>query len=129
MLASFDSHLFWSALTSGPYWRGALTALELTVVALGTAVVLGFFVALGALSESDRFLHSRQLMLTAIRSSTYADELCFLIVRIGRRGGHAQARAQGAAYSTGLRAPAAAYGANGCAGAALAFGSATTARY
>ncbi len=50
MLASFDSHLFWSALTSGPYWRGALTALELTAVSLVTAVVIGFFVALGALS-------------------------------------------------------------------------------
>ena len=32
MLASFDSHLFWQALSSGPYWRGALTALELTAV-------------------------------------------------------------------------------------------------
>jgi len=50
VLASFDSHLFWSALTSGPYWRGALTALELTAVSLVTAVVIGFFVALGALS-------------------------------------------------------------------------------
>ena len=35
VVASFDSHLFWSALTSGPYWRGALTALELTAVSLG----------------------------------------------------------------------------------------------
>ena len=50
MLASFDSHLFWSALSSGPYWRGALTALELTAASLGTALVIGFFVALGALS-------------------------------------------------------------------------------
>jgi polar amino acid transport system permease protein len=50
LLASFDSHLFWSALSSGPYWRGALTALELTVVALATAIVVGFFVALGSLS-------------------------------------------------------------------------------
>jgi His/Glu/Gln/Arg/opine family amino acid ABC transporter permease subunit len=55
VLASFDTGLFWTALTSGPYWRGALTALELTVVALGTAVVLGFFVALGALSPRRRF--------------------------------------------------------------------------
>jgi len=47
VLASFDTHLFWAALTSGPYWRGALTALELTVVSLATAVVVGFFVALG----------------------------------------------------------------------------------
>ena len=51
MLASFDSHLFWSALSSGPYWRGALTALELTAASLATAIVIGFFVALGALSE------------------------------------------------------------------------------
>ena len=50
MLASFDTHLFWTALSSGPYWRGALTALELTAVSLVTAVVIGFFVALGALS-------------------------------------------------------------------------------
>src|SRR6185312_7383195 len=48
-------HLFWTALTSGPYWRGALTALELTVVSLATAVVVGFFVALGALSRLRRF--------------------------------------------------------------------------
>jgi polar amino acid transport system permease protein len=51
LLASFDSHLFWSALTSDPYWRGALTALELTIVALATAIVVGFFVALGSLSQ------------------------------------------------------------------------------
>jgi His/Glu/Gln/Arg/opine family amino acid ABC transporter permease subunit len=51
LLASWDSHLFWSALSSGPYWRGALTALELTIVSLATAVVIGFFVALGALSD------------------------------------------------------------------------------
>jgi polar amino acid transport system permease protein len=50
VLASFDSHLFWSALSSGPYWRGALTALELTAASLATAIVIGFFVALGALS-------------------------------------------------------------------------------
>ena len=51
MLASFDSHLFWTALTSGPYWRGALTALELTAASLATAVVIGFFVALGAIGR------------------------------------------------------------------------------
>jgi len=50
LVASWDSHLFWSTLSSGPYWRGALTALELTIVSLATAVVIGFFVALGALS-------------------------------------------------------------------------------
>jgi polar amino acid transport system permease protein len=54
VLASFDTHLFWMALTSGPYWRGALTALELTVVSLATAVVVGFFVALAALSPRRR---------------------------------------------------------------------------
>ncbi len=50
MLASFDTHLFWQALSSSPYWRGALTALELTAASLTTAVVIGFFVALGVLS-------------------------------------------------------------------------------
>ncbi len=50
MLASFDTHLFWEALSSSPYWRGALTALELTAASLTTAVVIGFFVALGVLS-------------------------------------------------------------------------------
>jgi len=55
VLASFDTHLFWTALSSGPYWRGALTALELTVVALATAIVIGFFAALGALSDRRRF--------------------------------------------------------------------------
>jgi His/Glu/Gln/Arg/opine family amino acid ABC transporter permease subunit len=51
VLASFDTHLFWQALSSGPYWRGALTALELTAASLAAAVLLGFFVALGALSR------------------------------------------------------------------------------
>ena len=51
VLASFDTHLFWQALSSGPYWRGALTALELSAASLAAAVVLGFFVALGALSR------------------------------------------------------------------------------
>jgi polar amino acid transport system permease protein len=51
VLASFDTHLFWQALSSGPYWRGALTALELTAISLAAAVVIGFFVALGALSR------------------------------------------------------------------------------
>lgn len=44
-------HLFWEALSSRPYWRGALTALELTAPALATALVIGFFVALGSLSS------------------------------------------------------------------------------
>jgi polar amino acid transport system permease protein len=50
-------HLFWQALSSGPYWRGALTALELTAVAIATALVIGFFVALGSLSNR-RWLRS-----------------------------------------------------------------------
>jgi ABC-type amino acid transport system permease subunit len=44
-------HLFWQALSSGPYWRGALTALELTAASLSAALGIGFFVALGSLSE------------------------------------------------------------------------------
>ncbi len=54
MLASFDTHLFWTALSSGPFWRGALTALELTIVSLSAAIVIGFFVALAALSTRRR---------------------------------------------------------------------------
>jgi polar amino acid transport system permease protein len=54
VLASFDTHLFWAALSSGPYWRGALTALELTAASLAAALVIGFFVALGALSPRRR---------------------------------------------------------------------------
>ena len=55
MLASFDTDLFWTALSSGPYWRGALTALELTIVAMASSIALGFFVALAALSPRRRF--------------------------------------------------------------------------
>ena len=51
MLASFDWHLFWSAFSSHPYWRGALTALELTAASVATALLIGFFVALGSLSK------------------------------------------------------------------------------
>lgn len=51
MLASFDTHIFWEALTSGPYWRGALLALELTCATLGAASVIAFFLALGKLSR------------------------------------------------------------------------------
>jgi polar amino acid transport system permease protein len=51
LLASFDSHLFWTALSSGPYWRGALLALELTAASLAAAIVIGFFVALGNFSH------------------------------------------------------------------------------
>jgi polar amino acid transport system permease protein len=47
VLASFDTHTFWEALTSGPYWKGALLALGLTCATMGAAVVIGFFLALG----------------------------------------------------------------------------------
>ena len=47
MLASFDTHIFWDALSSSPYWRGALLAIELTVASLAVACVIGFLLALG----------------------------------------------------------------------------------
>ena len=47
MLATFDTHIFWQALTSSPYWKGALLAFELTVASLAAACVIGFFLALG----------------------------------------------------------------------------------
>jgi His/Glu/Gln/Arg/opine family amino acid ABC transporter permease subunit len=47
VLASLDTHLFWEALTSDPYWKGALLAIGLTIVSLATAVVIGFALALG----------------------------------------------------------------------------------
>src|SRR3954452_25410299 len=52
MVASFDTHIFWEALTSEPYWKGALLAIELTFVSLATACVIGFFLAL---RRSTRF--------------------------------------------------------------------------
>src|SRR6266576_895957 len=52
MVASFDTHIFWEALTSEPYWKGALLAIELTFVSLATACAIGFFLALG---RSSRF--------------------------------------------------------------------------
>jgi His/Glu/Gln/Arg/opine family amino acid ABC transporter permease subunit len=55
VLASFDSHLFWDALSSSPYWKGALLALALAAASLGAATILGFFLALGRFSRS-RFL-------------------------------------------------------------------------
>jgi polar amino acid transport system permease protein len=51
VLASFDSHLFWTALSSGPYWRGALLALGLASASLAAATVIGFFLALGRFSR------------------------------------------------------------------------------
>jgi polar amino acid transport system permease protein len=52
VLASFDTHLFWEALSSRPYWHGALLAFELTCATLAAASVLAFFLALGALGRS-----------------------------------------------------------------------------
>jgi polar amino acid transport system permease protein len=59
VLASFDTHIFWEALTSSPYWHGALLALELTLVSLTAACVIGFFLALG---RSSRFRSVRSLV-------------------------------------------------------------------
>lgn len=50
MLASFDTHTFWEALSSSPFWKGALLAIALTVATMVTALVLGFFLALGRTS-------------------------------------------------------------------------------
>jgi polar amino acid transport system permease protein len=52
VLASFDTHIFWEALSSKPYRNGALLAFELTLVSLATACVIGFFLALGRGSRS-----------------------------------------------------------------------------
>jgi polar amino acid transport system permease protein len=52
VLASFDTHIFWEALSSKPYRDGALLALELTLVSLAAACVIGFFLALGRGSRS-----------------------------------------------------------------------------
>jgi polar amino acid transport system permease protein len=52
MLASFNLHLFWDALSSRPFWRGALLALEITIVSFAVAIVIGFFLALGRNSRS-----------------------------------------------------------------------------
>ena len=43
----FDTHLFWEALTSGTFAKGALLTLGLTVSAHGAATILGFVLALG----------------------------------------------------------------------------------
>jgi polar amino acid transport system permease protein len=59
VLASFDTHIFWEALSSRPYWNGALLALELTLVSLAAACVVGFFLALG---RSSRFRWIRSLV-------------------------------------------------------------------
>jgi His/Glu/Gln/Arg/opine family amino acid ABC transporter permease subunit len=59
VLATFDTHLFWEALTSEPYWRGALLAIALTCASLGAAILLGFPLALG---RSSRFRAVRVLV-------------------------------------------------------------------
>ena len=51
MVASFDTHVFWEALSSGPYWKGALLALALTVASISVAFVIGFLLALGRSSR------------------------------------------------------------------------------
>jgi polar amino acid transport system permease protein len=51
VLAAFDTHIFWEALRSRPYWTGALLAIELTCVSLAAACVIGFFLALGRASR------------------------------------------------------------------------------
>jgi polar amino acid transport system permease protein len=48
---AFNGHIFWQALSSGPYWRGALLALALTIVSMAAAIVLGFLLALGRSSR------------------------------------------------------------------------------
>jgi len=47
VVASFDTHLFREALTSDPYWKGALLALGLAIASLAMAIVIGFLLALG----------------------------------------------------------------------------------
>jgi len=51
VVASFDTHVFWEALSSGPYWKGALLALGLTVASISVAIVIGFLLALGRSSR------------------------------------------------------------------------------
>ena len=46
-MLAFSGHIFWQALSSRPYWRGALLALALTIVSMSAAIVIGFFLALG----------------------------------------------------------------------------------
>lgn len=50
-MLAFSGHIFWQALSSRPYWRGALLALALTVVSMSAAIVIGFFLALGRASR------------------------------------------------------------------------------
>jgi polar amino acid transport system permease protein len=60
VLASFDTHVFWEALFSRPYWRGALLALELTLLSMTAACLIGFFLGLG---RTSRFRWIRAFVL------------------------------------------------------------------
>jgi polar amino acid transport system permease protein len=51
VVASVDTLVFWEALSSGPYWKGALLALGLTVASIAVAIVIGFLLALGRSSR------------------------------------------------------------------------------
>jgi His/Glu/Gln/Arg/opine family amino acid ABC transporter permease subunit len=48
---AFSGHIFWEALSSRPYWKGALVAISLTVVSMAAAIVLGFGLALARASR------------------------------------------------------------------------------
>lgn len=47
----FDAHLFWEALSSGTFAKGALLTLALTITSHATAIALGFVLALGRMSR------------------------------------------------------------------------------
>jgi His/Glu/Gln/Arg/opine family amino acid ABC transporter permease subunit len=48
---AFSGHIFWEALSSRPYWKGALLAIGLTVASMAAAIVLGFALALARASR------------------------------------------------------------------------------
>ena len=74
-----------AALSSGPYWRGALTALELTAVALTTALVIGFFVALGCAERAPLGSFGRlDLQLALPRDADAAAALLRLVCAAAR---------------------------------------------
>jgi His/Glu/Gln/Arg/opine family amino acid ABC transporter permease subunit len=58
---AFNGHIFWEALSSRPYWRGALLALGLTLASMSAAVLLGFVLAL-----------ARSSRLRAVRTVVFA---------------------------------------------------------
>lgn len=68
-VAGFSTHLFWEALSSGPFWRGALLAIELTLVSFAASIVLGFFVGLGR-SSTHRSIRSGVFFYTWIFRAT-----------------------------------------------------------